>query len=67
MSDDTTPGQARATYCARCGEHAYHPLSCVHLPFYLAVMSRDEAMRVRARYALGKLHNPEHDITSYRD
>lgn len=30
-------------------------------------MDCEEAERVRARYALGKLHNPNHDTTSYRD
>lgn len=30
-------------------------------------MSDQEAERVKARYALGKRTNPDHDETSYRD
>jgi hypothetical protein len=30
-------------------------------------MSRVAMVTVNARYALGKLHDPEHDTTSYRD
>jgi hypothetical protein len=30
-------------------------------------MTDEEAERVKARYAFGVLHNPDHDTTSYRD
>lgn len=54
------------TYCVRCGEPAYSD-KCVHPVGLHTEISRDEAQRIRARYALGKLHNPDHDTTSYRD
>lgn len=58
--------KAWASYCTRCGEHPFIG-NCVH-PLSLAkVISREEAERIRARYALGKRYNPDHDTTSYRD
>lgn len=60
-----------STRCGRCGEDWDPPhirRNCVH-PFTCRVidMSDQEAERVKARYALGKRTNPDHDETSYRD
>ncbi|HEY1216720.1 MAG TPA: hypothetical protein VGE93_24105 [Bryobacteraceae bacterium] len=53
-------------YCARCGRAAW--ALCFH-PVHLLRedITPDEAERIRARYALGKQFNPDHDTTSYRD
>jgi hypothetical protein len=50
--------------CSRCAEYYY---GCPHVNTLTLDMSTEEATRVRARYAFGKLHNPDHDTTSYRD
>jgi hypothetical protein len=51
--------------CARCGQP--WP-KCQHTDGLLTrTMSGEEVTRVKARYAFGKLHNPDHDTTSYRD
>lgn len=55
-----------AGYCARCGE-VYASNKCPHHGTYARDISAAEAERVRARYALGKRSNPDHDTTSYRD
>lgn len=52
--------------CARCGD-LFYGNTCVHNGTAVEDMTDDEAKRVRARYAFGKLHNPDHDTTSYRD
>lgn len=54
----------RRLRCARCGQF-YD--TCVHLNCGVLDMSEEEAQRVQARYAFGRLHNPDHDTTSYRD
>lgn len=55
-------------YCARCGVFSINSLgACVHPVTCIQIIKHDEAERIRARYALGKLHNPDHDTTSYRD
>lgn len=60
--------QAWAKYCARCGEEVWtsrcvHPIQCTAD----VTISVEEVERIRARYAWGKLYNPDHDTTSYRD
>ena len=50
--------------CARCGEQFQQ---CFHVNTAVKDMSDEEAARVKARYAFGQLHNPDHDTTSYRD
>ena len=50
--------------CARCGD--WYP-ACPHTGTHVYDGTDDEAARVRARYALGRRHNPDHDTTSYRD
>lgn len=52
--------------CARCGD-LFYGNTCVHNGTAVEDMTDDEAARVRARYAIGKKHNPNHDETSYRD
>lgn len=59
-------------FCARCGclyftfpEMPTAP--CVHVNTADPEIGPEEAERIRARYAFGKLHNPDHDTTSYTD
>lgn len=52
------------TYCSRCGEKFW---GCPHHGTLAYDITAAEAERIRARYALGKLHNPEHDTANYRD
>jgi hypothetical protein len=53
----------RLTRCGRCGDWFYR---CPHIGVPVK-MADEEAERVRARYAIGRRLNPEHDVTSYRD
>lgn len=60
--------------CSRCGQDWWWRwrydgnANCVHtIGCKVVDMSDEEAERVRARYAFGKLHNPDHDNASYRD
>lgn len=55
-----------ATRCRRCGER-FFGTSCKHFGTPTTDMTHEEAERVKARYALGKRFNPDHDTTSYRD
>lgn len=49
-------------FCSRCGQHV---LDCPH-PFQLRrLMHPEHAVRIRARYELGKAFNPDHDTTDY--
>ncbi|MDE2106576.1 MAG: hypothetical protein KGL39_55690 [Patescibacteria group bacterium] len=50
--------------CARCGEIW---VTCTHTGTAVEDMDDDEASRVKARYALGRHFNPDHDAASYRD
>jgi hypothetical protein len=50
--------------CSHCGGLYY---GCPHVNTLTLDMSNEEAERVAARHAFGKLHNPDHDTTSYRD
>lgn len=52
-------------YCRRCGEP---PHKCRH-GFTVGHHTTDpaHAARIRARYALGRIYNPDHDTTSYTD
>jgi hypothetical protein len=52
--------------CARCGKK-YYGDGCIHTHTAVDDMTDEEAKRVQARYALGKLHNPDHDTANYRD
>lgn len=52
--------------CTRCGE-IFHSSKCPHNNTLDVTLSEEEAARIRARYAFGKLYNPDHDTTSYRD
>ncbi len=54
--------QQNLHYCARCGE----VLPCTHINCS-TVDDSEHALRIRARYALGRVHNPDHDTTDYRD
>lgn len=54
----------RPVRCSRCGQLF---VECIHFRTGVNDMSDAEAVRVQARYAFGKRHNPDHDTTSYRD
>jgi hypothetical protein len=51
-------------YCIRCGRL---PLQCVHGWSLAMVADRAHADRIAARYAFGKLHDPDHDTADYTD
>ena|SRR5674476_102281 len=57
------PRSAPTLWCARCGSDMAQ--CCVHE--VAVVWNGVHAERIRARYAFGKLYNPDHDQTSYRD
>lgn len=49
-------------WCGRCGERVpCHHLNCS------TITDADHAERIRARYAFGKLYNPDHDTATYTD
>jgi hypothetical protein len=52
--------------CGRCGA-PYYTGGCYHLNTARPTISAAEGDRMRARWAYGKLFNPDHDTTSYRD
>lgn len=51
------PSMFHIPMCARCGE-VYE--RCNHFQCAVINMTPAHATRVRARYALGKAHNPDH-------
>lgn len=58
LMHEITPGAV--LFCCRCGRH----LPCTHINCD-ATEDADRAVRIRARYALGREHNPDHDTTDY--
>ena len=59
--------------CMRCGQIYHSPKGtsfgglCVHNNTAAYNIDADHALRIQARYALGKQHNPDHDSTQYAD
>lgn len=52
----------------RCGQLYYASGSiCAHTGTRAYNIDTEHAVRVQARYALGKLHNLDHDTTLYVD
>lgn len=49
-------------FCSRCGKRTE---MCPH-PYILSrIMDPAHAVRIRARYEIGKAFNPDHDTTDY--
>lgn len=60
--------------CARCGQLYYACGGstggagiCIHTGTRVYNIDQEHAVRIQARYAFGKLHNPDHDETRYTD
>lgn len=53
-------------FCNRCGQDMLHCIHAFHTNPGL-ISDPEHAQRIRARYAFGKLYNPDHDTTSYVD
>lgn len=49
-------------FCKRCGKRTE---TCPHPYHTSALMHPELALRIRARYELGKAFNPDHDTTDY--
>lgn len=49
------------TFCGRCGQPF---MECPHWNTH-RVMDPEHAARTRARYLIGREHNPDHDTTDY--
>lgn len=67
------PLYTRSPICMRCGQPYYsrHGSAndgiCVHTNTSAYNITSEHALRIQARYALGKQHNPDHDTTLYTD
>lgn len=69
MYGETNGTKWRRLHCKRCGEFYDH---CKHTNTYDCALAGGEitpehAERIRARYAFGREHNPDHDTADYTD
>lgn len=57
-------------YCGRCGGRYFSgpgDPKCNHTNTADPAVDDTHAERIRARWAIGRQHNPDHDETDYRD
>lgn len=59
----TNGERRRLQHCSRCGQ-LYD--QCQHINT-MGTADEEHAARIRARYAIGKRFNPDHDTAAYTD